>query len=198
MTDADTGTNIFQAVRTHFGVGFGPLAGWLGVSEATLAQAAIGRRDLPTAAYLRLQPLADALPPPWNLANPADPDPAPDAAPDWAAVLAGPLPHPPDPAALRPRLAACRHLLLGGARALAPLLRRQAQARRLRAVLPALAAAYPPATDALAARWLPLLAAQAAEQLGPAPSAAPALALARHRALQLEAAQLAAWLGEAI
>jgi hypothetical protein len=64
-------------------------------------------------------------------------------------------------------------------------------------VLPALAAAYPVANDALAARWLPRLEAQATELLGPAAGAVLALALARQRALQLEAAQLAVWLGEA-
>ena len=185
--------NLLQAVRAHFGLAFGPLAGWLGLSEATLAQAATNRRELPTAALLRLLPLAAALPPPWNPTAP--PEPAPPAPPPAAALLPA-LDTPPAPEALRARLATCRHLLLMGSRALAPLLRRQAQARRLHAVLPALAAAYPPATDAGAARWLPRFAALVAERRGPAAGAALALALARQQAQRLEAAQLAAWLGE--
>jgi len=117
-------------------------------------------------------------------------DPDPDAVP--RARLAPPQ----RPAPLRRRLAACQHRALTGARALAFLERRQAQAQRLRAVLPALAAAYPPATDARAARWLPQFAALADERLGPAAGAALALALARQRAVELEAAQLRIWLDE--
>ena len=194
FSDATTAPNLPQAVRAHFGLDFGPLAGWLGVSEATLWQAAAAnRRELPTAALLRLAPLATALPPPWNPTNPAEPE---AAEPPLPAALLPALATPLDAAALRERLAACRHLLLRGTRALAPLLRRQAQARRLQAVLPALAAAYPPATDVAAARWLPLFAALVAERLGPAAGATLALALARQQGLRLEAAQLAAWLGE--
>lgn len=184
-------SNLLQAVRAHFGLAFGPLAGYLGVSESLLGLAATNRRELPTAALLRLQPLATALPPPWSQGRP-EPDPAPDPIP----ALAGPLPHPPALAALRARRAAGHHLALGLARQLAPLLARQAQARHLLAVLPALAAAQPPATDARAARWLPVFEAQARERLGPAASAALALAQARRLALLAEAAQLTAWLGE--
>ena len=183
--------NLLQAVRMHYGLRFGPLAAYLGVSASLLGMAALGHRELPTAALLRLQPLATALPPPRRQGTP-DPDPAPDPLP----VLAGPLPHLPAAAALRARRAACRHLALGLARQLVPLLARQAQARHLLAVLPALAAARPPATDALAARWLPVFETQAGERLGPAASAALALAQARRLALLAETAQLAAWLGE--
>lgn len=190
MTTA-TNSNLLQAVRAHFGIAFGPMAGYLGVSESLLGLAATNRRELPTAALLRLQPLAVALPPPWSQGTP-DPTPAPDPVP----ALAGPLPHSPAPAALRARLAACRHLALRLARQLVPLRTRQAQARHLLAVLPALADAQPPATDARAARWLPTFEAQARERLGPAASAALALARARRLALLAEAAQLAAWLGE--
>ena len=190
MRASSPAPNLVQAVRAHFGLGRAPLAGWLGVSEALLKQAATNRRDLPTAAYLRLRPLAEALPPTWAqpvALLPAVPAPGP---------LAGPLPHPTAPAALRARLATCRHLALGLARKLAPLATRQAQARHLLAVLPTLAAG-PPAADAEAQRWLSVFEAQARERLGPAASAALALAQARRQALLVEAAQLAAWLGAA-
>ncbi|WP_046243729.1 hypothetical protein [Hymenobacter terrenus] len=167
------------------------------MSEATLTQAATGRRELSVGAYVRLRPLAEALPPPWNPAPLPAALPVPLPAPDLGAALLPALPHAPDPAVLRARLAACQHLLLGAARTLAPLLRRQAQARRLGAVLPTLATAFAPATDVLAARWLPQFAAQAAERLGPAASTTLAVALARQQGLRLEAAQLTAWLGEA-
>lgn len=193
--DTSSAPNLWQAVRAHFGVGFGPMATWLGVSEALLAQAAIGRRDLPGVAYQRLRPLAEALPPPWNLAKLPDPDPAATSPAPPAAGLLPPLPQPADATALRARLATCQHGLLAGARALAPLVRRQAQARRLAAVLPALAAfAAGPLAAAHAGQVLPALAAQAAERLGPAATAQLALAQARHHALALEAAQLHAWL----
>lgn len=184
--------NLLQAVRLHYGLSLAALAGYLGVSASLLGMAAISRRELPTAALLRLQPLAIALPPPWSQGAP-DPTPASDPVP----ALAGPLPHPPAPAALRARLATCRHLALRFSQQLGPLLARQAQARHLLAVLPALAAAQPPASDARAARWLPLFEAQARERLGPAASAVLALAQARRLALLAEAAQLAAWLGPA-
>lgn len=183
-------TNLLQAIRAHFGVGFGPLAGYLGVSESLLGLAATGRRELPTAALLRLQPLAVALPPPWS-SGPAHLAPAPEPGP----ALAGPLAYPPTAAALHARLHTCRHLAQRLARELAPQQLRQAQATQLLAVLPALAAAHPPATDARAARWLPMLEAQARERLGPGPGAALALAQARRQGLLAEAAQLAAWLG---
>ena len=183
-------TNLLQAVRSHFGLSLAQLAGLLGVSPSLLGMAATGRRELPTAALLRLQPLAVALPPPWSR-GPAHPAPAPEPGP----ALAGPLAYPPNAAALRDRLHTCRHLAQRLARELAPQQLRQAQATQLLAVLPALAAAYPPATDARAARWLPLLEAQARERLGPGPSAALALAQARRQGLLAEAAQLAAWLG---
>jgi len=194
MSAPDSSTNLLQAVRAHYGLAFGPLAGYLGVSESLLGLAATNRRELPTAALLRLLPLAEALPLPWGqgAAEPA-------AAPDTLPVLAPAPLHPPDPAALRQRLAECRHLTARLARALAPLVRRQAQARHLLALLPTLAAAaeatLPP--DAQAARWLSLFADQARERLAPGPSARLALLHARRRGLLLEAAQLAAWLGEA-
>lgn len=188
-------TNLLQAVRSHFGLRLGQLAGLLDVSPSLLGMAATGRRELPTTAYLRLRPLAVALPPPWSTGA-AHPAPAPALLP----ALAGPLAYPPEAATLQARLHTCRHLARRLARRLArelaPQQQRQAQATRLLAVLPALAAAHPPATDARAARWLPRLEAQARERLGPGPSAALALAQARRQGLLAEAAQLAAWLGE--
>ena len=64
---------LLQAVCRHYGLALAPLGACLGVPEALMKQAATGRRELPTAAYLRLRPLADALPPPGNPA----PVPAP-------------------------------------------------------------------------------------------------------------------------
>jgi hypothetical protein len=153
---------------------------------------ATSRRELPTTAYLRLLPLAEALPPPWNPA----PNGATPAAPELLTVsptLAGPLAYPPDPTVLRQRLLTCRHLSQRTARALAPLQRRQDQGRHLLAVLPALAAL--PALDERAVRSLSLFEAQAREYTAPAASAALALLQARQLGLLAEAAQLAAWLG---
>lgn len=175
--------NLLQAVRAHYELALAPLAGCLGVSVSLLGLAATNRRELPTAAYLRLRPLAEALPPPWG-SGPPPPAPLPDPAP--ALWPAPPLPTP-APEALRRRLAAQRHRLWAQQRNLAPLRLRRAQAEALQAVLPALAAALPPA-EARAARWLPLLHTQVAERLGPAASAALALCT--------EVAQLALWLGE--
>lgn len=188
MPTAATAPNLLQAVRTHFGLSFGLLATCLGVSESLLGLAATGRRDLSTAAYLRLQPLAAALPAPWSSAPPELPAP-----PLSAPALAGPLPHPPAPAGLRVRRAACLRLAQSLATRLAPLAGHQAQARRLLAVLPALATTQ---TVAEGARWLPQFEALAHERLGPGPSATLALGQARRAALLAEAAQLAAWLGE--
>lgn len=189
----DTSANFLQAVRAHYGLSFALLAGYLDTSASLLGQAATNRRELPTAALLRLRPLAEALPPPWGQ-GPREP-----AAPsEPALVLAPALLHPPDPDPLRQRLAECRHLAARLTRALASLARRQAQARHLLALLPTLTAAaeatLPP--DARAARWLPLFAAQARERLAPGPSAELALLQARRRGLLLEAAQLADWLAE--
>ena len=198
-SSAASSPTLLQAVCRYYGLALAPLGACLGVPEALMKQAASGRRDLPTAAYLRLRPLADARPPPWNPAPvTAPPDaPAPPADPEAAPPpLAGPLPHPPDAAALRARRATCRHLALRLARELAPLAARQAQARHLLAVLPALAAAWLPAPTEPAARWLPLFAAQARQRLGPAATAALALRQLRRAALLAEAAQLAAWLAE--
>lgn len=179
---------LLQAIRARYGVRFGPLAALLGVSASLLGQAATNRRELPTDALLRLVPLAQALPPPWSDGVP-DPPPAPEPVP----ALAPPLPDLPDPAALQRRLLDCEHLLRRLDREIAPLLRRQTQARHLLAVLPAFAAALPP-TDARAARWLPLVEAEARAQLNPGASAALALRRARQLALRTEAAQLAAWM----
>ena len=188
MLTAATAPNLLQAVRIHFGLSFGLLATFLGVSESLLGLAATGRRDLPTAAYLRLQPLAAALPAPWTNI-PAEPPAPPLPAP----ALAGPLPHPLAPAGLRARRAACLHLARGLAARLVPLAGRQAQARRLLAVLPALATAQSLVEEA---RWLPQFEALAHERLGPGPSTELALGQARRAALLAEAAQLAVWLGE--
>jgi hypothetical protein len=103
--------------------------------------------------------------------------------------------HPPEPGSLRRRLLDCRHLALRQARELAPLLRRQAQARHLLAVLPTLAAVLRPA-DTRAARQLPLFEAEARERLGPTASATLAQRLARRHALLAEAAWLQTWLDE--
>ena len=191
MPTLQLASNLLQAVRAHYGLALAPLAACLGVSGSLLGLAATNRRELPTAAYLRLRPLAEALPPPWSSGPPPAallPDPA------LARWSAPPLPAP-APEALRRRLAAQRHRLWAQQRALAPLRLRRTQAEALQAVLPALAAALPPA-EARAARWLPLLHAQVAERLGPAASAALALAEAHRLALRTEVAQLALWLGE--
>lgn len=66
MASSAVMASLLQAVREHFGLPLAPLAACLGVSEPLLKQATTGRRDLPTAAYLRLQPLAVALPAPWG------------------------------------------------------------------------------------------------------------------------------------
>lgn len=193
--NAEHAPNLLQAVRAHYGVSFDALAAVLGVSASLLTMAATGRRELPATAYLRLQPLADGLPPPWNAAPPAEPVALPESPEPSPGPLPPPLPYAPDPAALRRRLRDGHHLLLRGARELAPLARRQAQGARLLAVLPAWAAALLP-TDERAARWLPLLEAQARERLGPGPAAVLALGQARQAALRLEMSWLAAWLGK--
>jgi hypothetical protein len=184
-------TNLLQAVRLHYGLSFGQLAGYIGATQQQLWHAAgTGQRELPTTVLLRLSPLANALPPPWG-SGPADA--MTDAAVPPFTPLA--LLHPPDPAALRRRLRGCQHLLASLARKLAHTEQRQAQARHLLAVLPALAAAVPP-HDARAMHGLQLFEAQAHERLSPAATAALALLLARQQGLQGEAAQLAAWLPE--
>ena len=94
--------NLLQAVRMHYGLRFGPLAAYLGVSASLLGMAALGHRELPTAALLRLQPLATALPPPWSQGTP-DPDPAPDPRHLLAVLPAPPAARPPAPDALAAR-----------------------------------------------------------------------------------------------
>lgn len=184
----ESASTLLQAVRLHYGLTIRQLAGVLGASEAQLWQAGTGRRDLFVAALLRLRPLAEALPPPWGSGPPAA---AAEAATPFLALPA--LPHEPAPTPLRRRLHTCRHLLLALDQKLAPARHRQDQARHMLAVLPALASALPP-TDEQAARQLPLLEAQARERLNPAATAALALLLVRQQSLQVEAAQLGAWL----
>ena len=54
MPKADTfSPNLVQAVRPRYGLRFGPLAGYLGVSVSLLGMVAVGCRELPTAALLR-------------------------------------------------------------------------------------------------------------------------------------------------
>jgi hypothetical protein len=178
-------SNLLQAVRAHYGLSFVLLAGYLRVSDSQLRMAATNERDLPTTAWLRLLPLAQALPAPWTPGE-TEPAPLPDA---LTPVLAGPLPYPPDPAVLRQRQLSCQYQAQRLARQLGPLQLRQQQARHLLAILPTLVPA-----DARAARYLVLFEAQAQERLGPGPSASLALTQARRYALLGEAAQLAAWL----
>ena len=180
--------SVVAAVRACFGIGQVPLAAYLGVSRSLLSMADGNRRELPTAALLRLEPLARALPAPWS-DGPPDPPPLPEPS-----LLPAPrLPDPPAPAALRERLAAAEDALRRATRALAAAERPAAQARRLLAVLPALAAALP-AADARAHRQLPYLEAEARDRLGPGPAAVRALLLARGVALRTEVAWLRAWL----
>jgi len=181
-------SNPVQAVRAYYGLAHAPLAACLGVSEALLKLAATDRRELPATAYLRLQPLAAALPPPWSNGPAA---PAPPVLPTPALWPAPPAPAP-GPDLLDRRLLDLRHRLQALERAAASLHRRYAQGVALQGVLPAWEAVLPPA-DARVARWLPLLHGQVAERLGPAASAALALADARRLAVQVELAQLEAW-----
>jgi hypothetical protein len=105
-------SNLLQAVRAHYGLSFVLLAGYLRVSDSQLRMAATNERDLPTTAWLRLLPLAQALPAPWT---PGETEPAP-------------LPDDPTPLYQAQRLA----------RQLGPLQLRQQQARHLLAILPTL------------------------------------------------------------
>ncbi len=185
-----TAGSLLTAVSYHFGIGQTTLAAYLGVGRSQLSMAATNRRELPTAALLRLEPLGRALPPPWS-DGPAEPP----ARPDPPLPPAPPLLHAPDPAALRARLAVADAERRRLGRALAAAERPAAQARRLLAVLPALAAALP-AADARAQRQLPYLEAEARAHLTGTPAAARALLTARAGALRLEMAWLREWLGQ--
>lgn len=152
-----------------------------------MAMADTNRRELPTSALLRLVPLAVALPPPWSN---APPDPAPTVMP---APALPPLPDVPAAAALQHRLRICEGELLRTSRALARAAHPVAQARRLLAVLPAMAATLPP--DATRAhRQLPFLEANARDYLRPEPTAARALLTIRVAALHHEIGWLRDWL----
>ncbi|MBC7449112.1 MAG: hypothetical protein H7330_13755 [Hymenobacteraceae bacterium] len=187
---AATARSDMAAIGAHFGISQTTLAAYLGISQPLIALAGSKQRQLPTVALLRLLPLYQALPPPWGIgaADTATPEPL------TAAVKA--LPHLPDPADFGPlqrRLLACEAALLGATRALARAEHPAAQARRLLAVLPALAATLPP-DDARAQRQLPFMEANARDHLGPGPVAKRALLTIRVAALRHEIAWLRAWL----
>ncbi len=183
-----TAPSLLAAIRAHFGIGQASLAAYLGVSRALVSLVDINRRELPTAALLRLEPLGRALPPPWS-----DGAPDPPAPPDPPLPPAPALPNAPDPTALRARLTTAEHELARTRRTLAAAERPAAQGRRLLAILPALAAALPPA-DARARRQLPYLEAEARDRLGGGATATRALLGARLGALRLEIAWLGEWL----
>ncbi|MCC3160837.1 hypothetical protein LJ737_26605 [Hymenobacter sp. 15J16-1T3B] len=168
-----------RSIRDYFGLSQAELAGYLDVSRELLAAAEVGRRELPTAALLRLAVLAQAV------AAPA-PSPAAPAAPPAAELLPVTL-FP----VLRPLLARREACLLDADRlrhATAPLLRKAEQARRLQAVLPALEAALAPApADERPRRWLARLTDAVGAALGPAADVRRARLAAREAGLRAEA-----------
>lgn len=188
----NTAGSLTAAVRAHYGISQTGLALYLSVSRSLLSLADINRRQLPTEALNRLIPLVEAMPPPWGQGR-AEPPPAPLP----AAAPAPPLADLPAPEVLRRRQTICELELYSATRALTLIEHTTAQARRLLAILPALAATLPPvdtSAGARAHRQLSLLEAEARDRLGPGPAATRALLLARQAALNQEIAWLRAWL----
>ncbi|TGE21723.1 hypothetical protein E5K00_15740 [Hymenobacter aquaticus] len=170
-----------RIVRDYFGLSQTALAGYLDVSRELLSAAETGRRELPTASLLRLAVLAQAV---GTTAVPAAGAATPPAAPELLPVTLLP--------GLRPLLARHEACLLEADRlrhAAALLLRKAEQARRLHAVLPALAAALDPLpADERPRRWLTQLTADVAHLLSPAADAPRARLAAREAGLRAEAA----------
>ncbi|MBO0356497.1 hypothetical protein J0X19_00940 [Hymenobacter sp. BT186] len=184
-------TTLVAAVRKYFGLVQHELAAYLGVSPELVKHIEAGRRTLTGPVLLRLNSLAQLLPPDAP-AQPAAPEP--DMPPPGA----------PAPGPLEARLDYCQHHAGKLRRELRTLAAGQAQARRWQAVLPGLlrAPALPevllPAPDAHRARqWLLARQQQATAILTDADTVARYhLLRLRADALETEAAALAELLRE--
>ncbi len=172
---ADT-TSLSVRVRAHFGWSQQALAEALGVSRVRVAQVEASTRLLPLAALPRLALLVSCLP----------------------VAVTPAAPPPPDPTALRQRLAQCRHLAAGLGQQVVALEVRAAQAHARLTALPVLAAAPAVAAPAPVAgpAWYRVQALEAETTLAEAGPTAQALLRTRQAGLLAEAAALSALLDE--
>ena len=193
---------LLARLRRHYGLQQAELAALLGVTRPLVSYLEAGRRAISPAMAARLAPFVAALPRPDAAVEAAQLLAEAQALADPTAPLPPPPPGPVAPTPLAQRRAACLH----EARALRPRLHALAQqaavAARWAAAMPGLLAALPPPEQAPAAtreqarlRYVHAWLATVPLALPPDVLAEYHLAYQRVRALEAEAAALAAVLG---